>query len=313
MPLNKTTQAYIARILRQWQDNPPKPFAEMSIEEYREYVDQTYADLIEPPLDSPYKTHFVNGQDGNVIPIRIYTPERAKRPYPCLLFLHGGGFVTNLRAHYGPCTRIADATQFKIIDVEYRLAPEHPFPAALNDVYSVAHWLFTQADALDIDTNQIAIAGYSSGGGLAALTVNRTRQDPLIRFMQQILISPCVDLSLSLCQYRHYEDEDKLIDMNFKQWLFHHYVTTGTFLQNPALSPYWESDLSEIIATTIIVAEYDFLRSDAEAYAEKLQQAGVQVNKVVCAGQLHNYFIARGLLNEGLDPTDVIIETLLER
>jgi acetyl esterase len=164
-----------------------------------------------------------------------------------------------------------------------------------------------------LNTNKFIIGGYSAGGGIAALVTIKARSDQGINISHQFLMSPATDLSHSIHSHDDYEAVDKICTAEVLEYLSNYYLPEGIGRDDSRVSPYWEKDLSDLPPTTIIVAEFDGLRSDAEGYAKRLKEAGNKVEKIVVAGQTHNYLILKRELSGGIDPVELVAEKLREK
>ena len=311
MPLKPKVKQFIADTLQNIAENPTKPLLEWSIEEYRAAM-QPLAAMSLQPTDENAEWIELPGEDGNRIPIRVTYPDNfdQTKSYPALLFFQGGGFCHDFKSyHYELCERIAKQSDCIVFDVIYRLAPEHRYPAAINDCTTVLQTFVNTSASFNIDANKIVISGYSSGANLTALLAIIAR-DMNLPLLQQILISPFVDFTDSPNSYKEYELERQLWGKELIDHVIKHYLTKDMQLDDPKISPYFHRDLHQVAPATIILGEYEWLRSQGEAYAEKLQQANVPVTKIIIEGQIHNHIMARAVLDEGIDPTDVIIQRL---
>lgn len=226
------------------------------------------------------------------MPVRLYRPRDIRPPYPTLFYVPGTAFVAAETAFTDViCSHIAEMSGFQVILVSHHLAPEHRFPAGLEDVLAIFRVAMRSADFfLQIDRARVAVAGYSSGGNFAASLAFYARREglPLAR---QVLISPALDLSRSLTRYRAFESRDATVTESFVQWFLGHYLPLSVDPQNPELSPIWRSpeEYRTLPPADIFFAEYDRFRSDAEAYHERLTSAGVASNPYMVMGGDHSF------------------------
>ncbi|MDT0459464.1 alpha/beta hydrolase [Streptomyces sp. DSM 41527] len=216
------------------------------------------------------------------VPVRIYRPHQAQG---AIVWLHGGGFVMgDLDTEHPWATRIAESSGAMVISVGYRLAPEHPFPAALDDAYAVLTWTAEHAAELGIDPARIAVGGHSAGGGLAAAIALRARdeQGPPIRY--QLLNQPGLDDRQETWSARHFTDTP---------WMNHDKVTAiwrhylGSTPATPYAAPARATDLSGLPPAYIATAELCPNRDEDLAYAQRLLQAGVSVELHQWPGTFH--------------------------
>ena len=216
------------------------------------------------------------------VPVRIYRPHRAQG---AVVWLHGGGFVMgDLDTEHPWATRIADASGAVVISVGYRRAPEHRFPAALDDAYAVLTWTAEHAAELGVDPGRIAVGGHSAGGGLAAAVALRARdqQGPPIRF--QLLNQPELDDRQETWSAQNFTDTPWMTrDKLAATW--QHYL--GSAVASPYAAPARAADLSGLPPAYIATAEFDPLRDEGITYALRLLQAGVPVELHQWPGTFH--------------------------
>ncbi len=237
------------------------------------------------------------------IPIRLYAPT-SDQPLPVTLYFHGGGFVIgNLDSHDNVCRILANRTPTIVVSVDYRLAPEHPFPAAPIDAYDALQWTAAHAAEIGGDPARIAVAGDSAGGNLAtvAALMARNRKGKLPLF--QLLVYPVTDATHSQPSYETY-GEGYLLTKETMQWFLRHYVPADQDRRHPYLSPLFEKNLSGLPPVHIIVAEYDPLRDEGTAYAQRLEAAGVTASVSCYAGMLHGFFSLTGLFDDAARALD---------
>ena len=233
--------------------------------------------------------HHVEDADADGIPVRIY---RANDDVtPCIIYFHGGGWVIgDLDTHDGVCRQLAEATGFTVVSVHYRLAPEAPFPAPLDDCYRATEWVVANADRLRIDASRIAVAGDSAGGNLGAAVSLKARDEngPAIHF--QALIYPVTATAMDTPSYVS-NAEGYLLTRDTMEWFFSHYIGHDPALeQHHLVAPLLAEDLSGMPSALIITAEFDPLRDEGEAFGERLQAAGVDVTVRRYDGMTHAFF-----------------------
>ena len=222
------------------------------------------------------------------IPIRIYTPE-GSGPFPILVFFHTGGWqIGNLDTQDPLCRRITNRAGCSVVAVDYRLAPEHPFPAAVDDCYEATKWVATHATEFQGDPSRVAVGGDSSGGNLAAVTalMARDRGNPKLAF--QLMMFPATDFRLSTPSMEEL-GEGYNVTKPQMMWIRNNYLPNQADWTNPLASPLLAPDLSGLPPALIIYAEYDPLRDDAEAYATRLKEAGVSVKASRYDGMIHDF------------------------
>jgi acetyl esterase len=219
----------------------------------------------------------------------------APEPLPALLYFHGGGFVIgDLDTHDGLCRLLANASGCRVISVEYRLAPEHKFPAAVEDASAAACWVAEHARELGIDPGRIAIGGDSAGANLAAVACQLARQAGGPRLALQLLLYPGT-VAAETASRRAFA-EGYLLEKKSIEWFYEQYVEPGTDPNDPRLSPLLALDLSGLPPAHIHTAEFDPLVDEGKAYAEKLAAAGVKVEYVCHPGMIHHFFCLAGAI-----------------
>jgi acetyl esterase len=226
---------------------------------------------------------------GGDIPIRIYRPDTKER-VPLVVFFHGGGFVIgNIETHDNICHQLATRVPAAVISVDYRLAPEHPFPAAVEDSFAATKWASDHAGELGADAGRLAVAGDSAGGNLAAVVAHRARDAGAPPIAFQLLIYPGTDMTRSLPSHRTNGD-GYLLTAELIDWFMNHYLPAGTDQRQPDASPLFADDCSSLPAALVITAEFDPLRDEGEAYANRLRQAGVHAPSSRYDGMIHGFF-----------------------
>jgi acetyl esterase/lipase len=234
---------------------------------------------------------------AGALPIRLYAPVAPiKSPQPALVFFHGGGWVAgSLETHDGLCRRLCEAAECRVIAVDYRLAPEHPFPAALMDCLLALNWVANHAAALGLDRSRIAVGGDSAGGGLAAAVTQIARDAGGPAIALQVLICPILDVGRRAGTRDTYGDGYFISHAAFQRDLAD-YASMGAALDDPRLSPSHAAGLSGLPAALIHTAEFDPFRDEAEAYGEALRGAGVDVDAVRHPGMIHYFYaLARAI------------------
>ena len=242
----------------------------------------------------------IPGGDGQALRVRAYTPRDAgDGALPLLVWLHGGGWVTgDLDSHDATCRALANAAGCKIIAVDYRLAPEHKFPAGLEDCYAAVGWFAAHADELGIHPRRIAIAGDSAGGNLAAAValMARDRGGPAIAF--QLLVYPVTHHAFDTPSYREYGNGYLLTEEGMR-WNWNHYLPDAAAGLDPLASPLLAPDLRGLPPALVVVAECDPLCDESEAYAKRLADAGVPVECRRYDGMLHAFFTLGQVFDDG--------------
>ncbi|MFD0693549.1 alpha/beta hydrolase [Paenibacillus sp. GCM10027628] len=249
------------------------------------------------------------------IPVRIYTPSQQGR-LPAVVFIHGGGFIGgSVDVVENPCKSLAEKAGAVVISVDYRLAPEHPFPAGLTDCFEAVQWVHAHADEIGVNPEQIAVAGDSAGGNLATVCalMDKNLGTHMIRF--QALIYPAVniagveteDFSWNLEKYDIRNHREHIVEIvkglgQSKDLFFGLYLgSKENLLTDPYVSPLLADDLSGMPETLIVVAEYDYLSVECEAYAKKLSRSGVGTKLIQYNGMDHAFIDKIGLYPQAED------------
>jgi acetyl esterase len=238
----------------------------------------------------------IRGPAGE-IPVRIYTPEGAG-PFPMLVYYHGGGWVIgDLESHDAACRALTNGARCVTVAVDYRLAPEHKFPAAVDDCYAATLWASENASSLNADARRLAVGGDSAGGNLAAVVslVARDKGTPPIAF--QLLVYPATDGALNTWSHKNFLDY--FLTHEAVVYFWNHYVRTEADKRNPLASPALASNLKGLAPALVITAEFDPLRDEGEAYGRRLREAGVPVTVTRYDGMIHGFFTMGDALAAG--------------
>jgi len=245
---------------------------------------------------------------GGDVPVRVYATEQGG-VRPALVYFHGGGFVFgNIDTHDAVCRAIAKGSGLVVISVDYRLAPEHKFPAAVEDSYAVTVWVAQNAARLGIDARCIAVGGDSAGGNLATVVAMRCRNAGGPALVSQVLIYPATDLSSFETDSHRDFAEGYFLTRAAMKWFTGHYLPSADVASDPEASPLLAMNLSSLPPALVITAEFDPLRDEGEAYAERLRQAGVPVTVSRYPGMPHGFVSMRGVLAGGRQATDEVAE-----
>lgn len=235
----------------------------------------------------------VPGAEGE-IGARVYWPAGVADRAPTVLFAHGGGFVIgDLDTHDNQARAICAGTGSVVVSIDYRLAPEHPWPAAADDTTAAFAWLVEHADGLGGDVDRLGVAGDSAGGNLSTITALAAR-DRGLPLAAQLLVYPGVDFAGEWASRDHNAD-GYFLTMDDIRWFAEHYtgMTEDTaddeLRRHPRLSPL-HADLAGVAPAVVVTAEYDPLRDEGDAYAAALAAAGVEVDHLPSAGMVHGFF-----------------------
>jgi len=239
----------------------------------------------------------IEGRDGP-IPVRIYFPEGVDVQKPGLVAYHGGGWVTGNLESYDRVARTYAATANCIlVSVDYRLAPESPFPAALHDCYDAWSWTQAHAAELGMDAHRIGVAGDSAGGNLAAAVCVVARERGETMPVLQLLVYPALDLRARTESYDTCGQEGFGLTRATMEWFIENYVRGEEDLLNPLVSPLLDADLGSMPTTIIATAGFDPLLDEAAHYAQRLEEAGVSVTYHCYDSLIHGYQTMAGAID----------------
>jgi acetyl esterase len=223
------------------------------------------------------------------IPVRVYTPA-GEGPLPVVVYFHGGGWVIgDLEVVDQPCRQLASAAGAIVVSVDYRLAPEHRYPAAFDDSYAATVWVGAHAAEIGGDPARLAVAGDSAGGNLAAAVALAARDRGGPELAAQLLIYPVTDFNFGTASYQD-NREGYLLTKGSMQWFWAHYLGAQDLDKDPYACPLRADSLVGLPPAYVATSEYDPLRDEGEAYARRLEEAGVAVTAKRFDGLLHGFF-----------------------
>jgi acetyl esterase len=235
---------------------------------------------------------------GGRIPVRLYRPPQARGRGPAVLFYHGGGGVVGGIADYDAlCRVIADDTGYVVLSVDYRLAPEHRFPAGLEDALAAYRWVRAHAADLDVDPTRTAVAGDSMGGNLAAVVCQQARDRGLPVPALQVLLYPAVDCTFS-CPSHETFAHGYLLTGALIRWFIAHYLPDDDHRWDVRASPLFAVRLSGLPPALVVTAGFDPLCDEGRLYAERLERAGVAVRHRCEPGLIHGFVTMTGVIAE---------------
>jgi acetyl esterase len=280
----------IAAILEQL-DQRPQPMWEMPIGEARRLADEGMLRMREVFGAEEVADVFERTVPGAAGPVRVrvYRPE-GHGPHGVLVYFHGGGYVfCGLDTHDQLCRMLTNRGRCVVVSVDYRLAPEHPFPAGVDDAWAVTRWVQDNAAELHGDRERVAVGGDSAGGNFAAVVALHNRDDRRrLGLKAQVLLYPGVDRRggyPSLVE----NGQGYLLTTEMREWFATCYVPPGTALDDWRLSPICAADHTGLAPAIVVTAEYDPLRDEGAAYAATLQAAGVPVEHLHVPGMIHGF------------------------
>lgn len=284
MPLDAQVKAWLDGLA----DSGLPPLNEMPVGDARAAYSAVVTDCgltPEPVADATDRT--ITGPAGP-IPIRIYTP-KGSGAFPILVYYHGGGWVIGgLDVVHSTCTVLANRTHAVVVSVDYRLAPEHPFPAAVEDAHAALKWAAANAALLNGDVERLAVAGDSSGGNLAAVVALLARDEGGPALMHQLLLYPATDFLRDTASSRD-NGVGFFLTTDLLKWFHEHYLGVDGDPADWRASPLRATDLSGLPPAWVVTAEFDPLRDEGEAYADRLREAGVGAAVRRYDGQIHAF------------------------
>ena len=237
----------------------------------------------------------VPGSAGS-IPTRIYTPCDANSdPLPCIVYFHGGtGIFCSIATHDGLCRMLANSSGCRVISVGYRLAPEHPFPAGIEDGTHATSWIAQHAAELHVDAQRLVVAGDSAGGTIAAVICQLAARGEGPSIALQVLLCPVTDLAAESESRRAFA-EGYFIERSTLEWAKSVYCA-GADVSDPRVSPLRANSLAGLPPAHIHTAEFDPMRDEGEAYARALKSAGVAVRYTCHPGLIHHFYCMAGAM-----------------
>jgi acetyl esterase len=242
------------------------------------------------------------------VPARMYRPSPpvASGRLPVVVYFHGGGWVLgNLDSHDSLCRRLCQESGCAVIAIDYRLAPEHPYPAALDDSYDATMDIAKRASDWELDANRILVAGDSAGGNLATGVCMRARDRSGPSICGQVLIYPVIDAGCNTPSYERFAEGFGLTRAGM-MWFWNHY--TGSGPKDGFASPSLAKDLRGLPPALVVTAECDVLRDEAETYARRLQDSGVPVQSKRYQGVIHGFIHFAGAFDIGKRATSEIAQ-----
>jgi acetyl esterase len=228
---------------------------------------------------------------GRTLPARLYVPQGAGDLPPLTVYFHGGGWVIGtIETHDATCRMLARESGAAVLSIGYRLAPEHPYPAAADDCFEATCWAATHADQLGIDGARVAVAGDSAGGNLAAAVAIMARDAGGPALCHQLLLYPVTDAPGRNASYVANGGGNYFLSAAAMQWFWDHYVDGRGADDAPLAAILRADNLSNLPSATIITAQYDPLKDEGDAYAARLAGAGVSVDAHCAPGMIHGFF-----------------------
>ncbi|WP_331233028.1 alpha/beta hydrolase [Natronorarus salvus] len=263
------------------------PTQALSVENARERLRTLFADASREDVDR-VEDLSIGGPDGE-LPVRLYAP--VGEDHPLVVYLHGGGWTVGDLETYDPlCRALSNAAGCAVLSVDYRLAPEHPFPAAVEDAYAAVEWASEFGDRINCDPGRVAVAGDSAGGNLSAAVTLLARDRGGPELEHQVLIYPAV-AAPEIHEFESHEENAQgyLLERESIRWYVEKYLPRAIDRRNEYAAPLLARDLSGLPPATVITAGFDPLRDEGEVYADRLGEAGVPVEHDSYDGMIHGF------------------------
>jgi acetyl esterase len=269
----------------------------LSIAEARAQYEARIRIMAPPASVGSVSERTIQGPAGD-LKLRIYHPA-GQGPFALLAFFHGSGFVLcSLDTHDGMCRNLCAGAGCIVVSVDYRLAPEHKFPAGLDDCVLATRWVAEHALELNGDAGRLAVGGDSAGGNLAAATALRIRDEAGPALCGQLLIYPVTDYHTPGTPSYQENAEGYGLTRDTMRWFWHHYINDPKDAVQPYASPLRARDFSGLPPALVVTAEYDPLRDEGERYADKLRAAGTSCVLSRWRGMNHGFFFWVGLVDK---------------
>ncbi|MGS2718546.1 alpha/beta hydrolase [Eionea flava] len=295
MPLHPQAQAFLDIV----NHTERTPLRTLSAAAAREVYNQRPAELAPAWIDVHAVDDKTFSSNGLNIPIRIYTPKHSLEPLPVFIFYHGGGMVIgNIEGYDTLCRQLCMQSSCIVISVGYRLAPEHKFPAAIDDAYAAFLWVAQQASTFNGDKHRIAIGGDSAGGNLAAVVTLLAKAHPEHTIQYQVLIYPATAPYADSESHINYA-QGYFLERETVLWFHRSYLRSDKDRQDYRYAPLIAEDLSDLPPALVIIAKYDTLRDEGEAYANRLMNSGVETQLIEYEGMFHPFISLAGVLDDG--------------
>jgi len=281
MPLDHHVQAFLTSL----EEAGAPRYGEQPVDEQRAAMRASAPTFFGTVTPVPFEDTVVPRGTAPV-PVRVYRP--VDHPAPVLVYLHGGGWVLgDVATIHGVCSSLARLSSCVVVSVDYRLAPEHPFPAALEDAWAVIDWLREHAETIGGRPGAIAIGGDSAGGNISAVIARRAR-DASVKLGLQLLIYPVCDADLTTHSYAEFA-HGYWLTRDAMQWFWEQYLPDGDWFQ-PDASPLRAEDVASVAPAHIFTAGFDVLRDEGEAYGRRLKASGVPTVVSRYEGMIHGFF-----------------------
>jgi len=276
------------------------PLDQMSATDAREASTAAFTMMTSPKVDVAEARDLSADGPAGKIKLRLYRPagSTSEQTLPVLVYLHGGGWVIcDIETHDQICRRISNDSGCAVVSVDYRLAPEHKFPAAVDDSYAATCWVAQNAKALGVDATRLAVGGDSAGGNLATVVCLMARDGDGPKIKHQLLIYPVTDLAGNTESYT-VNGQDYFLTKSLMQWFGAHYLRSEADVADWRASPARAASLKGLPSATVAVCGFDPLRDEGTAYAEMLRKAGVATDLHRYEHQIHGFLLMDGAIAE---------------
>ena len=295
----------IIAVLRQAEESGAPPVETLTPEENR----ASYARVAKEQFGEVDEMHSVEDRELDGVPVRIYRPVDTNEPMRGLVYFHGGGYVIgSIETHDGTARALAKRTPCIVVSVDYRLAPEHPYPAALDDAWTAASFVVEQAAELGIDGDKVGVGGDSVGATLATIVARRGR-DRGVPFSAQLLLYPTTTSRQDAPSYSLFSMGYGLT-RNAMAWYWQQYIGDFDGSADPDISPSALQDMRRMPRAIVVTAEADVLRDEAETYAQRLFLSGVETEGYRYDGMIHGFLRMAGVVKRSNEAFTEIAESL---
>jgi acetyl esterase len=295
----------IIEVLRRLEESGSPPVETLSPEQAR----LNFERLAEEQFGEVDEMHSIVDGDAKGVPVRIYRPLETADPTPALVYFHGGGWVVgSIETHDGIARALAKRAGCAVISVDYRLAPEHRYPAALEDCWTAARWVLETAGELRLDDERIGVGGDSVGGALATIVARKGR-DAGMPFAAQLLLYPTTTTRIDTPSYSLYSSGYGLT-RSAMAWYWKQYLGDSDGSTDPDISPSALMDMRRLPRSIVVTAEADVLRDEAETYAQRMFLAGTETEGYRYDGMIHGFLRMAGIVDRSRAAFDEIAESL---
>lgn len=304
MALDEATTAF----LNEMAQSGMKPLHEMTPAEARG-LGGMLCEMYGPGPDLPrVSDETVATSDGSSFGVRVLVPD--DQPRAVIVYYHGGGWVIGALDEFDTLGRqLAQRTAAAVVLVDYRLAPEHRYPTATEDAWTALHWTDERVERIAGRRVPLIVSGDSAGGNLAAIVAQRAKTEGGPEIAQQVLVYPVTDADLDNASYTDPANQ-LMLSRDTMIWFWDHYAPEQVARKNADISPLQADDLTGLPPAVVLTAEHDVLRDEGEAYATRLEEAGVAVRRRRFDGQMHGFFTMVNVLPGSAAGIDYVVEEI---